>query len=436
MEYVNFQYFILPWVGKDTYLLYAPVCRAWAAAYAGATVTHPRHLVADCATYQRFCTLDCIDIYAARYAPEDVLALIPTSNSIHLGGEAAVFDNVAGVSRFRSVPHRCEYDMMILAIKYGCMSVISYLFADYDLDNYIYSDEVNTAASAGRVEVLEWLEEKGWPFADDDIKPASEAAKMGHQHVLDWLDLRGYQWRGNDRVCTSAAEGGQLALLQKLITENCAFSSDSAFEIAIEYGHLHVAKWIERVYRIEPEPTYLEAAALGWQREAAVWLRSLGCEWSVGVYREALTKLTFELPSDDNAPFLDMFEWLLVHGCPVSPTALTECLTVRAYDIMPDVITWFTSKGVTTLESVEPDDLYKTVMENACVNAVCVMSMIFNMKCPMRYKSLMKWCIQGSQTPRNRHWRDDIVRKNKKKAIDWFLDNMLQIVIARHVLAE
>lgn len=438
MERIGFRDLILPWLGADTYFLYAPVCREWSAAYAN-KVTHPRHLVADCSTYQRLRREIGVnvDTYAARYAGADVLALFPEKNEIALLDEAAKFGNLAAVERFRHSTFRPDEKskLMIIAAEYGRINVLDYLFPGYPLtDIDIGSDEIEAAARGGQIKVLEWIEAKGWVFDEDEIDGsiAPMAAKMGHQHVLDWLDIRWDSWRNCDLACCYAADGGQLTLLKKLISEGCAFNAEGVFEFAVEAGQFSVVEWINEVYHIEPNSAYIDMAALCWRREIIVWLRALGCDWSDNVYSMALVKAGEHFVLQEAV--LDIFDWLFDQGCPVSEAVFRECLKVQAYHDMLEVIEWFVTKGI-KLASFEPNELYKIVIESANVNVELVMIRIFNKKCPLQYKSLMQWCIDGSHIKRynGEVWGAGVISENKRKVISFLLDNVKQIIAAKHV---
>ena len=68
----------------------------------------------------------------------------------------------------------------------------------------------DSAAGAGRVEVLQWARTNGYAFG---VNSCARAAAGGHFHAIQWLVyLNGCPW--DERTCTQAAVGGHLEIFQ------------------------------------------------------------------------------------------------------------------------------------------------------------------------------------------------------------------------------
>src|SRR4029079_513747 len=68
------------------------------------------------------------------------------------------------------------------------------------------------AARYGQLELLKWgVEQAGWKL---EARLCTAAAEGGHVEVLEWLRANGCPW--DDYVCGHAAQAGQLGVLQWL----------------------------------------------------------------------------------------------------------------------------------------------------------------------------------------------------------------------------
>jgi hypothetical protein len=72
-----------------------------------------------------------------------------------------------------------------------------------DLKEFLKELLVNSAASVGQIDALEWAQDQGM---HGDTETGMWAATYGHLHVLQWLRNDGATW--DSRVISCAQEGG------------------------------------------------------------------------------------------------------------------------------------------------------------------------------------------------------------------------------------
>ena len=98
------------------------------------------------------------------------------------------------------------------------------------------------AAQVGRIDVLEWCEDRGLPFT----KACCEgAAYGGHLDALKWLKDRNVPWDAD--TCLFAANSGHTHLLEWLRDENngygvCPWDVRTSYYAAVN-GHIQTLDW-------------------------------------------------------------------------------------------------------------------------------------------------------------------------------------------------
>jgi hypothetical protein len=127
-----------------------------------------------------------------------------------------------------------------------------------------------TAARDGRLEVLQWLRNRGCAW---DANTCSEAAKGGHLAVLQWARANGCDWDGG--TCAGAASYGRLAVLQWARANGCDWDADTCSEAA-KGGHLAVLQWA-RANGCDWDADTCSKAARGGHLGVLQWARANGC---------------------------------------------------------------------------------------------------------------------------------------------------------------
>ncbi|WZN66577.1 putative ankyrin repeat protein [Chloropicon roscoffensis] len=130
------------------------------------------------------------------------------------------------------------------------------------------------AGMGGSVEVLEYLEERGYEYDEMACSGAAmgghlealkylrgldppcpwnewtctDAAVGGHLEVLKWLRLQDPPCPWNSETCVWAAEGGHLEVLKWLRSQDppCPWSRFECIAEAMRHDHLHIVTWIDQ----------------------------------------------------------------------------------------------------------------------------------------------------------------------------------------------
>ena len=176
------------------------------------------------------------------------------------------------------------------AARHGHLDIIQWLF-----DQNIYLNLSETAAQYGHLHILQWMVQNNYRMSPTTC----EYAAMGGQlHILQWLRQIGTAWDSytcyaavanghlhvfewaykndcplDEIICNRVAENGNLDLLKYLRTHKCPWEHETAvsaclgghlniliwlyqnqcpiyfddvdlYEIAIDYCHYHILKWL------------------------------------------------------------------------------------------------------------------------------------------------------------------------------------------------
>ena len=154
------------------------------------------------------------------------------------------------------------------------------------------------AASAGQLEVLQWLHLQGVAPSCETCK---KAAAGGHLVVLQWAQEQGCDW--DSSTCAAAARGGHLEVLQYAHQNGCEWGPWTG-KAAAERGHLAVLQYTRQNGCAWDSGT-CEAAAGGGHLEVLQFARQSGCEWGAHVCSAAAAHGN-----------LSILKWLREHGCP------------------------------------------------------------------------------------------------------------------------
>jgi hypothetical protein len=133
------------------------------------------------------------------------------------------------------------------------------------------------AASGGYLEILQWACENGCPI--DPLKCAIGASRGGHAKVLEWIQ-KNYDegWRG-DRVTRAAAEGGHLDVLIWLHEMECPAILSACVRVSAENGHIDTLEWsVRQGGRGTLTRNVAAGAAGGGHLEALQFLDDRGCK--------------------------------------------------------------------------------------------------------------------------------------------------------------
>lgn len=168
------------------------------------------------------------------------------------------------------------------------------------------------AASAGHVQVLEWMWEHGAKrqiFNDC----AFHATLRGRVSVFEWLKRHGIPVKNVD---VNAAAGGHVHVLDWLL--NNGYSLFLGFvDCAARYGNIPALQWA-RDHHIRWSSKTCAAAAYGGHINTLKWLRRNGCSWDGNVIYWA-----------QNRCHSNIVEWARKNGCPTEAEQIYSSLEFR-----------------------------------------------------------------------------------------------------------
>ena len=121
-----------------------------------------------------------------------------------------------------------------------------------------------SAAKGGQLEVLEWLRENECPW---DKNTCKEAAYSGHLEVLQWARENDCPW--DENTCRAAAYGGHLEVLQWARENGCPWNEDMRAASGGQEARENGCPWDEDTCKDAGRPP----------RGAAVGARENDCPW-------------------------------------------------------------------------------------------------------------------------------------------------------------
>eukprot|EP00594_Rhizosolenia_setigera_P018063 CAMPEP_0178964670 /NCGR_PEP_ID=MMETSP0789-20121207/15811_1 /TAXON_ID=3005 /ORGANISM="Rhizosolenia setigera, Strain CCMP 1694" /LENGTH=205 /DNA_ID=CAMNT_0020649481 /DNA_START=163 /DNA_END=777 /DNA_ORIENTATION=- len=113
---------------------------------------------------------------------------------------------------------------------------------DYEDDKEnIFGGVGNNATNHGQLNVLKWLESKG--FYIDKYECAAGAARGGYLHIIQWLkEEKALQLHGE--LYFYAIDGGGHLHVMKWLREQEVDWSEEAFPYAANKGNLNILQWL------------------------------------------------------------------------------------------------------------------------------------------------------------------------------------------------
>jgi len=124
----------------------------------------------------------------------------------------------------------------------------------------------------GKLEVLKWLDMKGFDF--DKSVCAIDAAHFGNLHIIQWLrEVKGLELDGELYCC--AIEGGQLRVL-KWLRERKVPWTERTFKCAVKEGNLDILQWLHNEGCPWPDNIWYRVHEDEIEPESLAWLRANG----------------------------------------------------------------------------------------------------------------------------------------------------------------
>lgn len=280
MTHMDILSVLVDFVSEDRYLFFAPVSRAWRAAWgAQKRPAVTRQAAADSSASQ---------------LEESLESGLPRDR-VELSGALARHGHL---------------ELLELAREHGCAwGAVT----------------CSAAAGAGELELLQWCKYNGCPW--DDRTPTA-AARNGHLEVVEWARKFGCDLSAS--TTAAAAGAGNLDLLKYLIEDGFP-CSDAAGGAAAESGHLEILKYlVENDCCTLTEMTLL-TAVLKDQLDVLEWALGLGDAFhfdTLGEYAFADAVQKGRLP---------VVQCLHRHGCPWNEAS---CLVAAVEGGHQDIALW------------------------------------------------------------------------------------------------
>lgn len=183
------------------------------------------------------------------------------------------------------------------------------------------------AAAAGRIDILQWCEARGYIF-DETVTAA--AARAGQFSTLQWLREHGCPWTASTSLC--AAVNGNAEMVKWTLVNGCPYIPAISWHV-MRAGHTELLRWLHaQGYSLESNVFY-NAVELN-DIPFLEWLFSIGVcppinilSWAVQLGKipvvQFLREKSCEYDDDTFAHAIlfhpenkELQEWLIANGCP------------------------------------------------------------------------------------------------------------------------
>jgi hypothetical protein len=195
----------------------------------------------------------------------------------------------------------CKWSVAITAaaVRHGHLALLKWLLsAGCPLNNFTLSENAATsgsiemmvyarqrgcapdattlqaAASRGRLSMCQYLHSEGCAW---NAAAPKWAAFFGHLDTLRWLHEHGCPWTAAE-VCTEAAEGGRIEVMQYLLEEVALATPELLQHMLNSAGaldQLAAAQWLRQ--QGADWPAVLQHNVFAWDGECLTWARQQGC---------------------------------------------------------------------------------------------------------------------------------------------------------------
>jgi hypothetical protein len=233
------------------------------------------------------------------------------------------------------------------------------------------------AALAGAVEKLHWLHvEQHCPLPDDIC---ASAAKSGSVDLLTWLQQQGAVFSAATSL--SAAESGQLQVLQFLHTHGCVMEPKGVCQAAALRGDIPMLQFLHSISRHTTEDAVLLSAARHGSVELMQWLQEHGAAVShmtlfyailfghmaLCQHLRAAGCILTERAVQAATSRLELLQWALVEGAQLN-VGLMRAAAWRTRGLRLDVCQYLRSAGRPWDDTVVSRDLaaVRWLIDNGC----------------------------------------------------------------------
>jgi Ankyrin repeats (3 copies) len=291
---------VLDFVGPGHCLNVATVCKAWQASYKRVASVKVAVITKDGRSISIDCTSAMTFLSLAFTSPDSIRRAY--NCGLRLSVEAcAIAGRYADISTLAAA-HELGLPWSASLLNSAALSqrfdVLKWLHIDAECP--LPQDICSSAAAGGSVDMLQWLIAAGCDF---DAATSYHAALAGHMHVLQFLRGQGCPF---DKDCVdAAAERGDLAMVQWLLQQGCPWRKSEVVHIAAESGSIALMEWLLDEHRVGMTVDLMASAAEAGQLAMCQYLREQGCPWGRRVTTSAAS-----------GGQLHVLRWLHEAGCP------------------------------------------------------------------------------------------------------------------------
>ena len=202
------------------------------------------------------------------------------------------------------------------AAKNGHLHILEWLWENYEVP-YFDDDICSSVAGKGQLEVLQWLQEKGYHQYTNYT--SAMAAKNNHFHVLKWLRENGScEW--DENTFMQAIKTNNMEMIEWLKIQRCPFNNKI---LSVVNNYKTFEKLVQWNCPMD-EITFASAVEYGFL-DRLKWLKEAYCPWNAETFKAAIYVEDFEI-----------LEWLKNNGCPYNE----KDLEIPIYNGMTHIFEW------------------------------------------------------------------------------------------------
>ena len=286
-------------------------------------------------------------------------------------------------------------------------------------------DVMVVAAYYGRLEMVKWLKEQGWPWSPT---VSWAAASMGRLEVLQWLRENGCPW--DQTTCESAAGGSHPEVLEYALKNGCGWDWTTARSYpTVDYrtGQVKVGGKNDVAYLSKGWPLWKWMIENGWTAPARIsasvarsgkieklqWLKDRKCAWDdegvtrVGAKKGNLEMLTWMKENGclrARAVCVNAVEeghkevwiWARENGCPFNEELCEKAAKHRKFELLRWLrgqgCQWDTKTTEALAGSLLDKDTFKWAVEEGCPVSVTTAATFGRLNDWETAKWIIEWC--------------------------------------------
>lgn len=210
--------------------------------------------------------------------------------------------------RFKSLINKSKIkhrNLMTCCLGYDNVELYKYLLPF----SYYFKDLPYICSRLGSINILKWCRQNR-PNFYLNMYCYIEAITNNQDEVFKWLAKNNCHWDSSILMCL--ASQGNLPLIKWAVRHGCPWDEHLCCNAA-ENGHLNIIKWV----------------------------RKGNCPWNQWTF---VFSINYYHKQEDTTKAMEMMQWLLNNGCPLSEELCTICCSKGGKCF--DLLKWFRSHNV------------------------------------------------------------------------------------------